>query len=249
MQVGEVLRQPEVGLTTPQKVFLRYLHSGGNIQIGGEPRLWKVRTRYPDCPGVSAYLDPRQTIGNVAMRDVMIGIYRELIDKSGVQVSGVTGVETGAVSIASWVAQELRVPMELASEQPFAKVFGEPRTDADIGNGKLSPHEAPLHPIIAARPKSKLILVEDTVSTSESLETTALKFGGRIDHAFTLFNWGIGGEQSLARHGITLHTAIPAEPMLRFLLDDRRIPQDDYDMVREQLAQMKAFLDKVSPLN
>src|SRR6195256_962591 len=102
----------------------------------------------------------------------------------------IPGGETAVIPFAAWIADRLSLPMLYVRKQP--KGFGR---NAQI-EGEL-------------KEGARVLLVEDLASegTSKLNFVRAIRqAGGRIDHAFVIFNYGIFPqiETSLAAEGITL---------------------------------------------
>src|SRR5918996_1403689 len=105
-------------------------------------------------------------------------------------LDAIAGGETAGIPFAAWIADRLSLPMLYVRKQP--KGFGR---NAQI-EGEL-------------RDEARVLLVEDLASegTSKLNFVRAIRqAGGRIDHAFVIFNYGIFPqiETSLAAEGITL---------------------------------------------
>ena len=105
-------------------------------------------------------------------------------------LDAVAGGETAGIPFAAWIADLLALPMLYVRKQP--KGFGR---NAQI-EGEL-------------KEDARVLLVEDLASegTSKLNFVRAIRqAGGRIDHAFVIFNYGIfpQTETSLAAEGINL---------------------------------------------
>jgi orotate phosphoribosyltransferase len=122
----------------------------------------------------------------------LMGLAAELIaTHTGFEsLDAVAGGETAGIPFAAWIADQLSLPMLYVRKQP--KGFGR---NAQI-EGEL-------------KDDARVLLVEDLASegTSKLNFVRAIRqAGGRIDHAFVIFNYGIfpQTETSLAAEGINL---------------------------------------------
>ena len=138
------------------------------------------------------YIDCRRLISFPRARRKLMDMAAELIERhTGFEsLEAIAGGETAGIPFAAWIADRLSLPMLYVRKQP--KGFGR---NAQI-EGEL-------------RDGSRVLLVEDLASegTSKLNFVRAIRqAGGRIDHAFVIFNYGIFPqiETSLAAEGITL---------------------------------------------
>jgi orotate phosphoribosyltransferase len=138
------------------------------------------------------YIDCRRLISFPRARKKLMDLAAELIERhSGFEsLDAIAGGETAGIPFAAWIADRLSLPMLYVRKQP--KGFGR---KAQI-EGEL-------------REEARVLLVEDLASegTSKLNFVRAIRqAGGRIDHAFVIFNYGIFPqiETSLAAEGITL---------------------------------------------
>jgi orotate phosphoribosyltransferase len=138
------------------------------------------------------YIDCRRLISFPRARKKLMDLAAELIERhSGfVSLDAIAGGETAGIPFAAWIADRLSLPMLYVRKQP--KGFGR---NAQI-EGEL-------------KDEARVLLVEDLASegTSKLNFVRALRqAGGRVDHAFVIFNYGIFPqiETSLAAEGITL---------------------------------------------
>jgi orotate phosphoribosyltransferase len=138
------------------------------------------------------YIDCRRLISFPRARKKLMDMAAELIERhTGFEsLEAIAGGETAGIPFAAWIADRLSLPMLYVRKQP--KGFGR---NAQI-EGEL-------------RDEARILLVEDLASegTSKLNFVRAIRqAGGRIDHAFVIFNYGIFPqiETSLAAEGITL---------------------------------------------
>ena len=138
------------------------------------------------------YIDCRRLISFPRARKKLMGLAAELIaSHTGFEsLDAVAGGETAGIPFAAWIADQLSLPMLYVRKQP--KGFGR---NAQI-EGEL-------------KDDARVLLVEDLASegTSKLNFVRAIRqAGGRIDHAFVIFNYGIfpQTETSLAAEGINL---------------------------------------------
>src|SRR5690242_21396548 len=138
------------------------------------------------------YIDCRRLISFPRARRKLMDLAAELIERhSGYEsLDAIAGGETAGIPFAAWIADRLSLPMLYVRKQP--KGFGR---NAQI-EGEL-------------RDDARILLVEDLASegTSKLNFVRAIRqAGGKIDHAFVIFNYGIFPqiETSLAAEGITL---------------------------------------------
>jgi orotate phosphoribosyltransferase len=138
------------------------------------------------------YIDCRRLISFPRARKKLMDLAAELIERhSGFEsLDAIAGGETAGIPFAAWIADRLSLPMLYVRKQP--KGFGR---NAQI-EGEL-------------KDEARVLLVEDLASegTSKLNFVRAIRqAGGRIDHAFVIFNYGIFPqiETSLAAEGITL---------------------------------------------
>jgi orotate phosphoribosyltransferase len=138
------------------------------------------------------YIDCRRLISFPRARKKLMDLAAELIERhSGFEsLDAIAGGETAGIPFAAWIADRLSFPMLYVRKQP--KGFGR---NAQI-EGEL-------------KDEARVLLVEDLASegTSKLNFVRAIRqAGGRIDHAFVIFNYGIFPqiETSLAAEGITL---------------------------------------------
>jgi orotate phosphoribosyltransferase len=138
------------------------------------------------------YIDCRRLISFPRARKKLMDMAAELIERhSGFEsLDAIAGGETAGIPFAAWIADRLSLPMLYVRKQP--KGFGR---NAQI-EGEL-------------RDEARVLLVEDLASegTSKLNFVRAIRqAGGRIDHAFVIFNYGIFPqiETSLSAEGITL---------------------------------------------
>jgi orotate phosphoribosyltransferase len=138
------------------------------------------------------YIDCRRLISFPRARRQLMDLAAELIQRRlGFEsLDAIAGGETAGIPFAAWIADRLALPMLYVRKQP--KGFGR---NAQI-EGEL-------------REEARVLLVEDLASegTSKLNFVRAIRqAGGRIEHAFVIFNYGIFPqiETSLAAEGITL---------------------------------------------
>src|SRR5215470_8563888 len=138
------------------------------------------------------YIDCRRLISFPRARRKLMDMGAELIERRvGFEsLDAIAGGETAGIPFAAWIADRLSLPMLYVRKQ--AKGFGR---NAQI-EGQL-------------QDAARVLLVEDLASegTSKLNFVRAIRqAGGRIDHAFVIFNYGIFPqiETSLAAEGITL---------------------------------------------
>lgn len=138
------------------------------------------------------YIDCRRLISFPRARRKLMDLAAELIERhSGFEsLDAIAGGETAGIPFAAWIADRLSLPMLYVRKQP--KGFGR---NAQI-EGEL-------------KDEARVLLVEDLASegTSKLNFVRAIRqAGGRIDHAFVIFNYGIFPqiETSLDGEGITL---------------------------------------------
>ena len=138
------------------------------------------------------YIDCRRLISFPRARRKLMDLAAGLIERhSGYEsLDAIAGGETAGIPFAAWIADRLSLPMLYVRKQP--KGFGR---NAQI-EGEL-------------RDEARVLLVEDLASegTSKLNFVRAIRqAGGRIDHAFVIFNYGIFPqiEISLAGEGIKL---------------------------------------------
>jgi orotate phosphoribosyltransferase len=138
------------------------------------------------------YIDCRRLISFPRARRKLMDMAAELIERhAGFEsLDAIAGGETAGIPFAAWIADRLSLPMLYVRKQP--KGFGR---NAQI-EGEL-------------REAARVLLVEDLASegTSKLNFVRAIRqAGGRIDHAFVIFNYGIfpQTETSLAAEGIRL---------------------------------------------
>src|SRR5215213_263012 len=157
------------------------------------------------------YIDCRRLISFPRARRKLMDLAAELIERtSGFEsLDAIAGGETAGIPFAAWIADRLSLPMLYVRKQP--KGFGR---NAQI-EGEL-------------RDEARVLLVEDLASegTSKLNFVRAIRqAGGRIDHAFVIFNYGIFPqiETSLSAEGIQLlalatwwDVAMTAEKLGRF---------------------------------
>jgi orotate phosphoribosyltransferase len=138
------------------------------------------------------YIDCRRLISFPRARRKLMALAAALIERRvGYEsLDAIAGGETAGIPFAAWIADRLSLPMLYVRKQP--KGFGR---KAQI-EGEL-------------KEEARVLLVEDLASegTSKLNFVRAIRqAGGRIDHAFVIFNYGIFPriETSLATEGITL---------------------------------------------
>ena len=138
------------------------------------------------------YIDCRRLISFPRARQKLMQLGADLIGRrAGYEsIDAIAGGETAGIPFAAWIADLLSLPMLYVRKQP--KGFGR---NAQI-EGEL-------------RDGQRVLLVEDLASegTSKLNFVRAIRnAGGRIDHTFVIFNYGIFPqiETSLAAEGITL---------------------------------------------
>ena len=138
------------------------------------------------------YIDCRRLISFPRARKKLMDMAAELIERhTGFEsLDAIAGGETAGIPFAAWIADRLSLPMLYVRKQP--KGFGR---NAQI-EGELGED-------------ARVLLVEDLASegTSKLNFVRAIRqAGGKIDHAFVIFNYGIfpQAETSLAAEGITL---------------------------------------------
>jgi orotate phosphoribosyltransferase len=138
------------------------------------------------------YIDCRRLISFPRARKKLMDLAAELIERhSGFEsLDAIAGGETAGIPFAAWIADRLSLPMLYVRKQP--KGFGR---NAQI-EGEL-------------RDEARVLLVEDLASegTSKLNFVRAIRqAGGRVDHAFVIFNYGIFPqiETSLLAEGINL---------------------------------------------
>ena len=138
------------------------------------------------------YIDCRRLISFPRARRKLMDLAAELIERhTGFEsLDAIAGGETAGIPFAAWIADRLSLPMLYVRKQP--KGFGR---NAQI-EGELTDG-------------ARVLLVEDLASegTSKLNFVRALRqAGGRVDHAFVIFNYGIFPqiETSLTAEGITL---------------------------------------------
>lgn len=138
------------------------------------------------------YIDCRRLISFPRARRKLMDLAADLIEcHTGFEsLDAIAGGETAGIPFAAWIADRLSLPMLYVRKQP--KGFGR---NAQI-EGEL-------------REDARILLVEDLASegTSKLNFVRAIRqAGGRIDHAFVIFNYGIFPqiETSLAAEGIHL---------------------------------------------
>jgi orotate phosphoribosyltransferase len=138
------------------------------------------------------YIDCRRLISFPRARKKLMDLAAQLIERhTGFEsLDAIAGGETAGIPFAAWIADRLSLPMLYVRKQP--KGFGR---NAQI-EGEL-------------REEARVLLVEDLASegTSKLNFVRAIRqAGGKIDHAFVIFNYGIFPqiETSLAAEGIRL---------------------------------------------
>ena len=138
---------------------------------------------YIDCRRLISFPRARRKLMDMAARLIERHIGFESLD-------AIAGGETAGIPFAAWIADRLSLPMLYVRKQP--KGFGR---NAQI-EGEL-------------KEDARVLLVEDLASegTSKLNFVRAIRqAGGRIDHAFVIFNYGIfpQTETSLDAEGIRL---------------------------------------------
>jgi orotate phosphoribosyltransferase len=138
------------------------------------------------------YIDCRRLISFPRARRKLMAMGADLIERRvGFEsLDAIAGGETAGIPFAAWIADRLSLPMLYVRKQP--KGFGR---NAQI-EGEL-------------RDEARVLLVEDLASegTSKLNFVRAIRqAGGRVDHAFVIFNYGIFPqiETSLLAEGINL---------------------------------------------
>src|SRR5437763_14657895 len=138
------------------------------------------------------YIDCRRLISFPRARRKLMDLAAELIERhSGFEsLDAIGGGETAGIPFAAWIADRLLLPMLYVRKQP--KGFGRnAQIEGELQDG------------------ARVLLVEDLASegTSKLNFVRAIRqAGGKIDHAFVIFNYGIFPqiETSLAAEGIAM---------------------------------------------
>ena len=138
------------------------------------------------------YIDCRRLISFPRARRRLMDLAADLIERAvgHESLDAVAGGETAGIPFAAWIAERLSLPMLYVRKK--AKGFGRnAQIEGEMPDG------------------ARVILVEDLASegTSKLNFVRAIRqAGGRIDHAFVIFNYGIfpQTETSLAAEGINL---------------------------------------------
>jgi orotate phosphoribosyltransferase len=138
------------------------------------------------------YIDCRRLISFPRARKRLMDLAADLIAReTGFEsLDAVAGGETAGIPFAAWIADRLELPMLYVRKQP--KGFG---------------RNAQIEGVLADG--ARVLLVEDLASegTSKLNFVRAIRqAGGRISHAFVIFNYGIFPqiEVSLQAEGVTL---------------------------------------------
>src|SRR5437763_13576149 len=138
------------------------------------------------------YIDCRRLISFPRARRKLMDMAAELIERhTGFEsLDAIAGGETAGIPFAAWIADRLLLPMLYVRKQP--KGFG---------------RNAQIEGVIEEG--ARVLLVEDLASegTSKVNFVRAIRqAGGKIDHAFVIFNYGIFPqiETSLAGEGIAM---------------------------------------------
>src|SRR5580765_4189694 len=175
------------------------------------------------------YIDCRRLISFPRARKKLMDMAAELIERhSGFEsLDAIAGGETAGIPFAAWIADRLSLPMLYVRKQP--KGFGR---NAQI-EGEL-------------RDEGRVLLVEDLASegTSKLNFVRAIRqAGGRIDHAFVIFNYGIFPqiETSLSAEGITLLALATWWDVARTSERLGRFQPGQYDAVRSFLEDPEAW--------
>jgi len=174
----------------------------------------RVSPVYVDCRRLISFPRARRRLMDLAADVIERKVGHEALD-------AVAGGETAGIPFAAWIAERLALPMLYVRKK--AKGFGRnAQIEGEMAEG------------------ARVILIEDLASegTSKLNFVRAIRAaGGRIDHSFVIFNYGIFPESmaSLAREGVSLL-------FLATWWDALRVAQGLGYFTPPQFAAVKAFL-------
>jgi orotate phosphoribosyltransferase len=170
------------------------------------------------------YVDCRRLISFPRARRRLMDLAADLIERAvgHESLDAVAGGETAGIPFAAWIAERLALPMLYVRKKP--KGFGRnAQIEGEMAEG------------------ARVILIEDLASegTSKLNFVRAIRAaGGKIDHSFVIFNYGIFPQSlaSLEAEGVHLHH-------LATWWDALRVAQGLGYFTPEQFAAVKAFLE------
>lgn len=144
---------------------------------------WKAPV-YIDCRRIISYPRARRKIIDLAVAHIERHVGFESID-------AVAGGETAGIPYAAWVSEAMGLPMQYVRKKPK-------------GFGRMAQIEGDLHE------GQRVLLVEDLASDGGSKLNfvNALRTaGGKCDHAFVVFFYGVfpGALKALEDNGLHLH--------------------------------------------
>src|SRR5215469_1434251 len=170
------------------------------------------------------YIDRRRLISFPRARRRLMDLAADLIERAigHESLDAVAGGETAGIPFAAWIAERLSLPMLYVRKK--AKGFGRnAQIEGEMAEG------------------ARVILVEDLASegTSKLNFVRAIRqAGGKIEHSFVIFNYGIFPESmaQLAAEGIHLHH-------LATWWDALGVAQKLGYFTPQQFAELSAFLE------
>ncbi len=170
---------------------------------------------YVDCRKIISF--PR---GRAALMDLAVETIRREVGFESLEA--IAGGETAGIPFAAWIAERLGLPMLYVRKK--AKGFGR---NAQIEGAFAEGDRVLLVEDLATDGGSKLNFVE-----------AIRKAGGKIDHCFVIFHYGIFPQSvaALAARGVALHA-------LATWWDVLALAEERGDLAGDKAAQVRAFLD------
>ncbi len=196
---------------TREQVAQDLLMLGAVILRPNNPFTWASGMKAP------IYCDNRLTMGDVAVRRRITDGFQSLIQQQGYAPDVVAGTATAGIPHAAWLAERMRLPMFYV------------RSNAK-GHGRENLIEGTLKEV------SKVILVEDTISTGGSslAAVEAIRdAGGEVLAVVAIYTYGFErAVLAFEKDGVPLHTLTDYDALIKSAADMRRLNESDVETLR-----------------
>lgn len=188
-----------------------------------EPYTWASGLRSP------IYCDNRLTISYPEIRTHITEAFVTYIKKSYPEVDAIVGTATAGIPQACWVSDKLNLPMAYVRA-------------SSKEHGKNNQVEG------ALKPGSKVVVIEDLISTGKSsiLAANVLKEAGHeVLSVLAIFSYEMTkANQNFEHENLKYHSLSGFSIMLKEALSLKSITDEDYELLKNWSHDPQAFSDK-----
>ena len=173
------------------------------------------------------YCDNRLMIGFVEERAAVVQAFVKMINDQGVKPDVVGGTATAAIPWAAFVADALNLPMIYI--RPQKKMHGTTRQIEGF-----------------LKPDSKVLIVEDLVSTGgssiEAARVVREEGQCQVEDIFAIMSYGIEGTaERIEAQGLNLSTLTDFDTLLEVAVEKEFIKEDEQEVLKDFMKDPKGW--------